>query len=266
MAATGLYHQSAGSGRSVLLLHPGFADGRIWDPQWSLYSQHFHLIRCDMRGFGRSPVRSMPITYALDVAALLDELDVSHAAIIGCSLGARIGLELAIARPDLVAALVLAGAATPEALSTAPEMAAYSRALLAAIQDRGLDAAVELSLRYWVDGPYRTPEQVDPELRAKIASMQRDAFVHTREFAASWQEESLISDLANRLAEISVPTRVLIGELDMDFLHEQARLVADRIPGAQLQQIPDTAHAPNIERPSVFDRSVISFLGSATTS
>ena len=92
MAGTGLYHQTAGSGQPVLLLHPGFADSRIWDPQWPLYSQHFHLVRCDMRGFGRSPIRSMPITYALDVAALLDELDISHAAIVGCSLSVRIDL------------------------------------------------------------------------------------------------------------------------------------------------------------------------------
>lgn len=95
--------------------------------------------------------------------------------------------------------------------------------------------------------------------------MQRDVFINTRELAASWQEERLINDLASRVADISVPTLVLIGELDMDFLHEQARLLADQIPGAQLQTIPDTAHAPNIERPSAFDQNVIPFLASATT-
>ena len=94
--------------------------------------------------------------------------------------------------------------------------------------------------------------------------MQRDAFVNTREFAASWQEEMLISDLANRLGQISVTTLVLIGELDMDVLHEQARLLADSIPGAQLQTIPDTAHAPSIERPLAFDQRAFPFLATAT--
>ena len=173
-------------------------------------------------------------------------------------------LELAIARPDLVGALVLVGAATPEALATTPEMAAYGAALMEAIEKRGLEAAVEVNLRAWVDGPHRKSDQVNPDVRARIATMQRDAFVNTREFAASWQEEMLISDLANRLGQISVTTLVLIGDLDMDFLHEQARLLADSIPGAQLQTIPDTAHGPSIERPLAFDQRAFPFLATAT--
>jgi pimeloyl-ACP methyl ester carboxylesterase len=159
---------------------------------------------------------------------------------------------------------VLVGAATPEALATAPEMAAYTSTLMEAIGNRDLDAAVEVNMRAWVDGPHRSPEEVDPTVRAKIASMQHGAFISTREFAASWQEETLISDLSNRLADINMLTLVLIRELDMDFLHEQARLLADRIQGAQLQTIPDTAHAPSIERPLAFDQSVIPFLTAST--
>jgi pimeloyl-ACP methyl ester carboxylesterase len=260
-----LYYETAGEGRSVVLLHPGFADSRIWDPQWPSYAERFRVVRCDMPGFGRSPIHSLPVRYARDVAALLDRLETEQAALVGCSLGGRVALELAIARPDLVGALVLAGAATPEALATAPEMAAYTRAVMEAIRNRDLEAAVEVNLRAWVDGRHRTPVQVDPELRAKIATMQRDAFVNTSEFAASWQEEMLISDLADRLAEISVPTLVLVGELDMDFLHDQARLFADLIPTAQLKTIPNTAHAPSIDRPLAFDQTVIPFLTSATT-
>jgi pimeloyl-ACP methyl ester carboxylesterase len=52
----------------------------------------------------------------------------------------------------------------------------------------------------------------------------------------------------------------------MDFLQEQARLLTDRIPGARLRTIPDTAHALSIERPSAFDQHVIPFLESTTTS
>ena len=78
--------------------------------------------------------------------------------------GGRVALELAIARPDLVGALVLVGAATPEALATAPEMAAYGAALMEAIEKRGLEAAVEVNLRAWVDGPHRKSDQVNPDV------------------------------------------------------------------------------------------------------
>ncbi|MGN6168282.1 MAG: alpha/beta fold hydrolase [Solirubrobacteraceae bacterium] len=50
----------AGEGGPIVLLHPGFAESRIWDPQWPLYAARFHVVRCDLPGFGRSPVRLCP--------------------------------------------------------------------------------------------------------------------------------------------------------------------------------------------------------------
>jgi pimeloyl-ACP methyl ester carboxylesterase len=178
---TTLYHEIAGKTQPVVVLHPGFVDSRMCDPQWPYYSERFRVIRCDMTGFGRSPIRSLPVTYALDVATLLDTLAIRQAALVGCSLGGRVALELAVARPDLVDALVLVGAATPEALAAAPEMTVYTRSLMDAIAKRDLDAAVEVNVRTWVDGPHRAPKQVDPDLRARIAQMQRDAFINTRD-------------------------------------------------------------------------------------
>jgi len=260
MSDSEIYYEVSGGWSPVVLLHPGFADSRIWDPQWQHYAQRFRTVRCDLRGFGCSSVGQMPITYAADVAALLDELGIRSAAIIGSSLGGRVALELAVARRDLVSALVLVGAATPEALAAAPEMQDYTRELMNAIGKRDLEAAVEVNMRAWVDGPHRTPEQVDPALRAKIAQMQRDAFLSTREVAAGWREEFLVSDLADRLSEIVVSTLVLVGELDMAFVRNQAELFATRIPGAQMHTVPDTGHAPNAERPDAFDELVLRFL------
>jgi 3-oxoadipate enol-lactonase len=147
-----LHHEIVGDGQPILL-HPGFADSRIWDPQWASYAERFQVIRCDMRGFGRSPVRSLPVTYARDVATLLDELDIRDAAIVGCSLGGRVALELAIARPELVRALVLIGAATSEALAAAPEMAEYSTDLMEAIGRQDLNAAAVRPPSTWMIAP-----------------------------------------------------------------------------------------------------------------
>lgn len=76
MDTTPLYHEVAGHGKPVVLLHPGFADSRIWEPQGGTYAEQFQVIRCDMRGFGRSQVRSLAVTHALDVAALLNQLEI----------------------------------------------------------------------------------------------------------------------------------------------------------------------------------------------
>lgn len=255
-----LYHETSGDGKPVVLLHPGFADSRIWDPQWRRYTQRFRVIRCDLRGFGRSPPGEMPITYAADVAALLDGLRIRDAALIGCSLGGRVALELAVARPDLVGALVLVGATTPEALAATTETEAYTRELMAAIAKRDLDAAVEVNIRAWVDGPRRTPHEVDSALRANIAGMQRDAFLNTRNVAVSWREEHLVSRVADKLSAIAVPTLVLVGALDMAFIRNQAEFFATQIPSAQIQTLQDTAHAPSAEQSAAFDELVLPFL------
>ena len=263
MGTCGLHHEIAGEGEPVVLLHPGFADSRIWDPQRQPYAERFRVVRCDMRGFGRSPIVSMPITHAPDIAALLDQLGIAHAAFVGCSLGGRVALELALSRPDLVAGLVLAGATTPEALAMAPEMAAHTSGLMEAIGRRDLDAAVEVSVRTWVDGPHRVPAQVDADLRAKVASMQRGAFINTREFATSWREDFLVTELAERLGNIHAPTLVVVGELDMGFIRDQAHVFAAAIQGARLVTLAGTAHAPSIERPAAFNDVVVPFLETA---
>jgi pimeloyl-ACP methyl ester carboxylesterase len=259
-----LYYETGGGGQPVVLLHPGFADSRIWDPQWQPYAERFRVVRLDLRGFGHSPISGMPIRYALDVAAILDRLAIRDAALVGCSLGGRVALELAVARPDLLRALVLVGAATSEALAAAPEMQAYGTALIDAIASGDLDAAVEVSVHAWVDGPHRTADQVDPEVRARVATMQRDAFVNTRDFAARWSEDPLVGSLEGRLGEIATPTLVLVGQLDMDFFRDQARTLAYRIPQARLAVLEDTAHAPTIERPNDFDRIAVPFLTDPT--
>lgn len=258
-----LHHEIAGDGRPVVLLHPGFADARIWDPQWRPYAEKFRVVRCDLRGFGRSQIRSMPIRYALDVAHLLDRLEIRGAALVGSSLGGRVALELALTRPDLVHALVLVGAATPETLATAPEMKAYAGELMTAIAKRDLDAAVEVNMRAWVDGPHRSPEQVDTDMRAAIAKMQRDALLNTRGLAESWVEEATVSDLAQHVREVAVATLVLVGELDMDFIQNEALMLAGQIPEARIETLENTAHAPTIERPDDFNDLVLPFLSTA---
>ena len=62
----------------------------------------------------------------------------------------------------------------------------------------------------------------------------------------------LASSRFDRLAEIRVPTMVLVGSLDLEVVHEAARRVADGIAGARLVNWPDIAHLPSMERPDDF--------------
>ena len=91
----------------VLLLHAGIADRRMWAPQIDVLEAAGHRVLApDLPGFGEAPLEPGTIDYVAHAAAQLD----GPAAVVGCSFGGRISLELALARPELVERLVLVGA------------------------------------------------------------------------------------------------------------------------------------------------------------
>ena len=123
-----------------------------------------------------------------------------------------------------------------------------------------IDAIVELNLRFWVAGPTRSHAEVDPTLRAFVGDMQRDALV-MQLAQPDVEGGALVPDPADRLAEIAVPTLVLVGDLDIPEMREGAARLAAAIPGARAATIAGASHLPNLERPEEFDALVLEFLG-----
>src|SRR3954451_21221394 len=83
-------------------------DRRMWDPQMeALVGAGYRVVRCDLRGFGQTPVPDRPYDNAQDVVDLLDVLGIEHAALIASSGGGRVALEIAARRPRRVTSLAL---------------------------------------------------------------------------------------------------------------------------------------------------------------
>jgi 3-oxoadipate enol-lactonase len=254
-----VYSEVAGEGPAVALVHEGICDSGMWDSQWAAWAGSYRLLRVDLRGFGRTPLGSEPYSHARDVIDALDEHGLERAALVGVSLGGRVALEVAVARPDLVRALVLVAPGLP-GHEWSQELRAQWDEEEAAFEAGDLDAAVEVSLRTWVDGPRRRPEDVDPELRRRVGEMQRDAYELQREWV---DEEPLVRELGERLGEIVAPTLVLVGDEDQPDMQAIAKRLAREIQGARLATIPETAHVPSMERPREFDELVLPFLQEA---
>ena len=254
-----LWHEIAGEGPPVLLIHEGICDSRMWEPQWRTFRRAHRTVRCDLRGFGQTPLPPEPYSHARDVAQLLDRLEPGPAAVVGVSLGGRVALEVALARPDLVDRLVLVGAGL-RGRARSDALGSYIEAEEAALERGDLDGAVEATLRTWVDGPGRRPDEVDPGVRRFVGEMQRHAYELWLAAGDEPEEELLVPDVASRYAELRIPTLVLVGSEDLPDMHEVAYLLASGIPGARKEKIPGTAHVPSIERPEEFDRLVLGFL------
>jgi 3-oxoadipate enol-lactonase len=252
-----LYAEVAGEGPAVVLVHEGICDSRMWDREWQEWSPSFRLLRVDLRGFGNSPLEPGAFAQARDLIEALEAQGMERAALVGVSLGGRVALEVALARPELVSALVLVAPGLPGHEWSQDMRDAWAEEE-AAFEAGDLDAAVEASLRTWVDGPRRRPEDVDPQVRASVGEMQRRAY----ELAVGVEdeEELLVDDLAQKLGEIRVPTLILVGEEDQPDMHAIAERLAREIPGARLERIEATAHVPSMERPREFDELALPFL------
>src|SRR5207244_12156939 len=68
----GLYREVAGEGPPVVLVHAGICDSRMWDPQWETFPRARRVVRYDLRGVGRSPLRPGRCSPPADVIARLD--------------------------------------------------------------------------------------------------------------------------------------------------------------------------------------------------
>ncbi len=255
-----LFYETAGQGADLLFLHAGIADGRMWDHEVRTYSKDHRVIRYDARGYGRSSAHTESFLYAEDAETVMDEVRSTKATLVGCSMGGRTALELVVLDPALVSGLVLIGPALRGHEWSDP-IVAYGDAEDLFFEQGDVTSLVELSLRTWVDGPYRPPTAVDPQIRERVADMLSESYSKLIEAKDSLSDERQLEPPASeRLGSIEVPTLVVVGDKDVSDIILISQRVASEIPGARLEIVPDTAHLPSMERPEETTRLIQDFL------
>lgn len=247
-----LAHDDAGDGPAVLLVHPGVADRRMWDPLVPALSHAFRVVRPDLRGYGASAMPGGQYADADDLAALLDHLDVADAAVVGSSFGGRVALELATAHPGRVRELVLLN---PDLDGIEPTATA---AAFGAEEDRLLDAgdlegAVRLNVNTWL-GP-----DAELSVREALAAMQRRAF-EVQLAADASDDPTRPRQAPVDLDAVAVPTLVVTGGHDMDHFRHLATHVSAGIDGAELVELGWAGHLPALERPDVVQALLLDVL------
>jgi 3-oxoadipate enol-lactonase len=252
-----LYYEVRGEGHPLLLLHAGVADSRTWDHQFAVFARHYRVIRFDLRGFGQSNLAPGSFSYHEDVASLLDFFGIERAYVVGQSFGGSVAIDFALACPQRVDALVL-GAPNVGGHEFSNEVLCFEAEEGDALERGDLEAATELNLRMWVDGPHRKPEDVDPAIRELVRAMQLQAF--SVPVPEDVELRPLVPEAITRLGEIQVPTLVIVGDQDVPEFRELSDVVTAAIKGASKVVIPGVAHLPNMEKPEEFNRIVLGFL------
>ena len=239
----------AGRGDAVAMLHGFLVDSGQWDEEFGALADDHRVLRYDLRGFGRSSMPDAPFSHHDDLANVLDASGIQRTALIGCSGGAGTAFDFALAQPERVSALALIGAGywgyyatrTPEAL-----------AFWAAVQSGDPAALLETSLRAFLDGPRRAPEQTRGDARRRIAAMSEWNFGREDGY---WKNASLQRNphipAPERLAELRMPVLLIVGEEDQPEVIELSERLAAGLPDARLVRVPDAGHHVNIERPDL---------------
>jgi len=201
------------------------------------------VVAYDLRGNGMSDAPDEPMTMATfvgDTIALLDELGIERAHVYGQSFGGMVAQELVLAHPERVRSLILA----------------CTHAGGSHVVRRSVTVPVGLAWRqlYAPGYPDEHPEHVEEDLRVGSSNPQQ-AHAGLRQWEAMQG-----FDAYDRLPGIRAPTLVLHGTEDLMVPVENARLLAERIPGAELILMEGAGHVYHSERADEADAFVLDFV------
>lgn len=254
-----IYYEVHGQGDPLVMIMGLRRNMEWWYHQIPVLSKHFKVVAFDNRGAGRSdkPVMDYSIRlFADDTAALMDELGIDHAHVLGISMGGYIAQELAINYPEKVADLVLG------CTSCGGEKVVLMKAgrLEKFTANEGLtpedilqkDMDIYFSDRYIENNPKAVEQFREISMRYY---QPVDAF--QRQFAAC-----LNHDTVSRLHRISQPILIMAGDNDPLVPPENSYILKELMPEAKLSVFPKGRHCFFIEYFERFNQEIISFFNS----
>jgi pimeloyl-ACP methyl ester carboxylesterase len=252
-----IHYEVAGEGEPLVFVHAGITDSRMWDEQFAAFAGNYRVVRYDMRGFGQTEMVEGPFSHHEDLRGLLDALDVGQAHIVGSSMGGGAVLDFALEYPERVGNLVLVGSAVG---GFNPDFGPPKEwdELVAADEAGDLGLISELEVRMWVDGPGRSPEDVEASVRDLVREMNLIALQNEATgLGDEWEPEPPTAD---RLPDVQAPTLLIVGDEDQPRIIAAADLLHRELPNVRKVIMHGTAHLPNLERSGEFDRIVLDFL------
>ncbi len=254
-----IYYETAGAGQPLLMIHAGVADSRQWDAIFAHLAQRMHVIRYDMRGYGKSVPVDGEFSHIGDFMALLAHLKLHQPLVImGCSMGGGLAMDVALTHPTSVQALIMVDSG-PSGLELDVETPAKFAEAEQAYTAGDLDRVAELETQIWFDGMNRKPSEVNQAMRALAYEMNRHALALDAQGLGKRLPDTQ-TPAAGRLKELDIPVLVIVGAQDTPYMLAAADYMIEHIRTARKVIIEDAAHLPNMDQPDQFQRIVTAFL------
>lgn len=248
---TQLYYEECGtSPQTVVLVHDGVVNSAVWNYVWPEFCQHFHTIRYDRRGFGRSPAATTWYSETDDLATLLHHLKVSRTVLVGSSHGGELSIDFTLAHPEIVERLVLVGPVV-SGMPFSQHFLDRSKHVFELLDKGDLKAATA----EWSKDKYSIAPQNDAarkRLFELLSANPQDMTHHDYPLASK--------PALDRLHEIGVPTLILVGDADIPDVHAHAGAIEAGIPNARRIVIEGVGHLMYLEKPAEFSHHVLNFI------
>jgi pimeloyl-ACP methyl ester carboxylesterase len=268
---TELRYVDHGQGRPVLFVHGFPLDHTMWAGQIDALCSQYRVVAPDLRGFGRSSLRSAGVPPAIskagetpalqvtmeqfadDLAAMLDAAGIREPVVYcGLSMGGYIAFQFQRKYAARLRGLVLCDT---RAAADPPEAAAGRRTMAERVLKEGPAFLADTMLpRLLVETTrQQRPEAVEGLRRVILANSPLGV-------AAAALGMAERPDMTASLPEIRCPTLVIVGQDDTISPPAEMRGIADAIPDARFVEIPAAAHMSPLENPAAVNAAIIEFL------
>jgi 3-oxoadipate enol-lactonase len=228
---------TGGDGPPLVLLHAGWTDRSSWAGVASRLAGQYRIISYDARGYGASPPPQAPFSQLGDLVAVLDQVGVPQAALIGHSGGGGTALGLAVNHPERVSELVLLAPGVPD--YPWPMDDPYNTEFMALATTGDRAGLADLGVRTWA-----VADPGDAMARAQIEGAVAAMF-------AQVGYEQPDPPAYDRLADITAPAVVVVGDLEYPMVARCADSVADRIAGCRRITAPGADHLIPLRAPDL---------------
>ena len=249
-----LAYSDSGSGLPLVLLHAFPLSRAMWAAQEAALAASFRVVTIDLRGHGESDAPLWRYTLeqaADDVRTLLDHLAIRRAVFVGLSMGGYILFAFYRKYADHVKGLVLADT---RAQADTEEGRAGRFQLAQTAYRQGASAVADLMIpKLLSPATIQTRPEIVRQVRTMIEGNEISGI------AGDLMAMAERPDSVPMLAQIACPVQIIVGESDQATPPADARLMAERIPGARLALVPDAGHLANLEQPDIFTNLVAAF-------
>lgn len=256
--------ESIGNGPPIVFLHANVADSRMWRAQMESIATDNTAIAYDRRGFGKTVTGPEDFSAVSDLMAVIDAIsDGSPAILVGCSRGGRIAIDAVLQYPDRFRALALIApsvSGAPGAINS-PEIEDLMHHASEIEEIGDLDQLNAIKARIWLDGPLGAEGRVEGDARRLFLDMNAIAL----RLAADTKAEIETASAYHRLSEIAMPTLVISGDLDLPFIQQRSRHIAETVRNGSHHKVSGTAHLPSLERPTEITKLLTGFISANRT-